>query len=58
MLKDLSLSQTAAAASGTATPLGKEAERLYQVFNDLGYGETDFSAIINLLREKSQVTDR
>jgi 3-hydroxyisobutyrate dehydrogenase len=54
MLKDLSLSQAAATATGATTPLGKEAERLYQVFNDLGHGETDFSGIIKLLREKPQ----
>jgi 3-hydroxyisobutyrate dehydrogenase len=57
MLKDLSLSQAAATASGATTPLGKEAERLYQVFNDLGYGGADFSAIINLLRDKSRAPD-
>jgi 3-hydroxyisobutyrate dehydrogenase len=53
MLKDLKLAQEAAAASGAATALGSEAERLYQSFNDLGHGDMDFSAIINFLREKS-----
>ncbi|MDB5524763.1 MAG: 3-hydroxyisobutyrate dehydrogenase [Rhizobium sp.] len=53
MLKDLKLSQEAALACGAVTPLGHEAERLYQQFNDHGQGQTDFSAIINLLREKS-----
>ncbi|KQS90876.1 MULTISPECIES: 3-hydroxyisobutyrate dehydrogenase [unclassified Rhizobium] len=53
MLKDLKLSQEAAAASGATTPLGAKAAELYQMFNDIGHADTDFSGIINLLREKS-----
>jgi len=53
MLKDLKLSQEAADASGAMTPLGAKATELYQLFNDLGNAEKDFSGIINLLREKS-----
>jgi 3-hydroxyisobutyrate dehydrogenase len=53
MLKDLKLSQEAAAVSGATTPLGAKAAELYQRFNDLGHADTDFSGIINLLREKS-----
>ncbi|WP_438750243.1 3-hydroxyisobutyrate dehydrogenase [Pararhizobium sp. O133] len=53
MLKDLKLSQEAAATSGATTPLGAKAAELYQMFNDLGHADTDFSGIIHLLREKS-----
>ncbi len=53
MLKDLTLSQQAAAATGAMTPLGAKAAELYQLFNDLGNADKDFSGIINLLREKS-----
>jgi len=51
MLKDLHLSQEAAAASGAATPLGAEATRLYQRFADGGQASVDFSGIIRMLRE-------
>lgn len=50
MLKDLRLSQEAALASGATTPLGAEAAQLYGLFEKLGHGGEDFSAIINLLR--------
>ena len=53
MLKDLKLSQEAAAATGATTPLGAKATELYQLFNELGNADKDFSGIINLLREKS-----
>jgi 3-hydroxyisobutyrate dehydrogenase len=53
MLKDLTLSQQAAAATGAMTPLGAKAAELYQQFNELGNADKDFSGIINLLREKS-----
>ncbi len=53
MLKDLKLSQEAASVSGATTPLGAKAAELYQMFNDLGHADTDFSGIINLLREKT-----
>ncbi|KAK0351215.1 hypothetical protein LTR94_025855, partial [Friedmanniomyces endolithicus] len=38
MLKDLKLAQEAAARSGASTPLGAQAEALYQLFDGLGYG--------------------
>jgi 3-hydroxyisobutyrate dehydrogenase len=44
MLKDVQLSQAAAAASGAATPLGAHAARLYQAMVDAGGGGRDFSA--------------
>jgi len=50
MLKDLHLSQEAAAAAGAATPLGAEATRLYQQFADAGQASVDFSGIIRMLR--------
>ena len=49
MLKDLSLSQQAAAETGAATPLGAHAEALYRQFNDEGGAAQDFSAIIRYL---------
>ena len=50
MLKDLKLSQEAASTSGAATPLGAQAAQLYALFNQLGHGGDDFSAIIAMLR--------
>jgi 3-hydroxyisobutyrate dehydrogenase len=52
MLKDLELAQDAAAKSGASTPLGAQAEALFQLFNGLGYGGRDFSGILQLLRGK------
>src|SRR5262245_59669315 len=49
MLKDLALSQQAAAETGAATPLGAHAEMLYRRFNDEGGAAQDFSAIIRYL---------
>jgi 3-hydroxyisobutyrate dehydrogenase len=51
MLKDLTLSQEAAAASGTATRLGSHAAELYKAFVDAGNAGVDFSGIINAIRE-------
>jgi 3-hydroxyisobutyrate dehydrogenase len=53
MLKDMRLSQEAAAAAGAATPLGAEATQLYALHNAWGEGGADFSAIINLIRGKA-----
>ncbi|HWL18232.1 MAG TPA: 3-hydroxyisobutyrate dehydrogenase [Bradyrhizobium sp.] len=50
MLKDLKLAQEAALASGASTPLGAEAAQLYGLFDKLGHGSEDFSAIIQFLR--------
>jgi 3-hydroxyisobutyrate dehydrogenase len=55
MLKDLKLAQEAALAAGAATPLGAEAAQLYALFDKLGHGESDFSAIITLLRGTLEV---
>ncbi|WP_342360975.1 3-hydroxyisobutyrate dehydrogenase [Terrarubrum flagellatum] len=50
MLKDLKLSQEAAAASGATTPMGALAAQIYALHNAWGEGGADFSGIINLVR--------
>lgn len=50
MLKDLRLAQGAAASVGASTPLAAQAQALYALFDRLGYGEKDFSALLQLLR--------
>jgi 3-hydroxyisobutyrate dehydrogenase len=50
MLKDLKLAQEASARAGAATPLGATAEGLYALFDRLGGGGKDFSAILEMLR--------
>jgi 3-hydroxyisobutyrate dehydrogenase len=52
MLKDLKLAQAAAAGCGATTPLGAQAEALYALFDGLGYGRKDFSAVLQLMRGK------
>jgi 3-hydroxyisobutyrate dehydrogenase len=49
MLKDLKLAQQAAQAAGAATPLGAEAQALYQMLANAGLGAKDFSAIFRLI---------
>jgi 3-hydroxyisobutyrate dehydrogenase len=53
MLKDLALSQDAAAAFGTDTELGRHARAIYQRFADAGHASEDFSAIITDIRDRS-----
>ncbi|MFY7777997.1 MAG: 3-hydroxyisobutyrate dehydrogenase [Elstera sp.] len=50
MLKDLILSQDAAASAGATTPLGAAATRLYAAMVDAEQGGVDFSGIVNRLR--------
>ncbi|MBK1659902.1 3-hydroxyisobutyrate dehydrogenase [Paracraurococcus ruber] len=50
MLKDLGLSQDAAATAGAETPLGAQALALYRRFVEAGNAEVDFSGIIRMLR--------
>ncbi len=50
MLKDLKLAQEAAAKAGAATPMGAQAEALYALFERLGHGGKDFSAVLQLMR--------
>jgi 3-hydroxyisobutyrate dehydrogenase len=51
MLKDLLLSQEAAAGVGAVTPMGAAATGHYQRFVAEGSGEVDFSGIIAFLRD-------
>lgn len=53
MLKDLKLAQDAAAKAGASTPLAAQAEALYALFNNLGNGQRDFSAMLEMLRGKT-----
>jgi 3-hydroxyisobutyrate dehydrogenase len=49
MLKDLKLAMEAAQQAGAYTPMGGEAEELYQRFVDRGGGSKDFSGIIKMI---------
>jgi 3-hydroxyisobutyrate dehydrogenase len=51
MLKDLNLSQAAAAAAGAETPMGATARAVYEQFVQAGGGDVDFSAVIGMLRK-------
>ncbi len=50
MLKDLQLSQDAAAESGARTALGAHAAEIFRRFVEGGSGGTDFSGIIEAIR--------
>ncbi len=50
MSKDLKLAQEAAAKAGAATPMGAQAQALYALFEGQGYGQKDFSAVLQLMR--------
>jgi len=54
MLKDLGLSQQAAAEVGAATPLGAAATALYEEFVGAGGRGRDFSAMLPWLRERAR----
>ena len=49
MLKDLKLAMAAAKEAGAYTPMGGEAEELYQRFFDRGGANKDFSGIIKMI---------
>jgi len=49
MLKDLKLAMEAAKEAGAYTPMGGEAEELYQRFIDRGGANKDFSALIKMI---------
>jgi 3-hydroxyisobutyrate dehydrogenase len=51
MLKDLKLAHDASRAAGVKTPLGGHAAAIYELFQRHGQGASDFSAIINFIRE-------
>jgi 3-hydroxyisobutyrate dehydrogenase len=55
MLKDLKLAMDAAKDSGAYTPMGGEAEELYQRFVDRGGGNKDFSGIIKMIDDSWKV---
>jgi len=57
MLKDLKLAMEAAQAAGAYTPMGAEAEELYQRFVNLGGGHKDFSAIIKMIDDSWKKPD-
>lgn len=52
MLKDLLLSQSAADSAKQTTELGKAATILYQYFVDQGFGDMDFSGIIQMIEKQ------
>ena len=49
MLKDLKLAMEAAQEAGAYTPMGGEAQELYERFVNLGGGTKDFSGIIKMI---------
>jgi len=51
MTKDLGLSQLAAAQVSAATPLGSLSHQIYRLLCTNGYGNKDFSAVLQFLRE-------
>lgn len=54
MLKDLGLSQQAAASVGAATPMGAHAARLYAQVVEAGEGARDFSVVFPWLAAKTR----
>ena len=58
MLKDLKLAEEAAQSVGAYTPIGGEAEELYQRFVDRGGGNKDFSAIIQMIDDSWKVPEQ
>jgi len=57
MLKDLKLAMQAAKTAGAYTPMGGEAEELYQRFVDRGGGSKDFSGIIKMIDDSWTVPE-
>ena len=57
MLKDLKLAMEAAEEAGAYTPMGGEAEELYQRFVDRGGGNNDFSAIIKMIDDSWKIPE-
>ena len=58
MLKDLKLAMDAAQHAGAYTPMGGEAEELYQRFVNLGGGSKDFSGIIKMIDDSWKATEQ
>ena len=57
MLKDLKLAMEAAQSAGAYTPMGGEAEELYQRFVNRGGGNQDFSGIIKMIDDSWKVAE-
>ena len=57
MLKDLKLAAEAAQSVGAYTPMGAEAEELYQRFVDRGGGSKDFSGLIKMIDDSWKVPE-
>jgi 3-hydroxyisobutyrate dehydrogenase len=57
MLKDLKLAADAARSVGAYTPMGGEAEELFQRFVDRGGGDKDFSGIIKMIDDSWKVPE-
>ncbi|MDE2007423.1 MAG: 3-hydroxyisobutyrate dehydrogenase [Rhodospirillales bacterium] len=57
MLKDVKLAQAAAEATGSPTPLGTHATRLYQKVVDAGDGTRDFSVVFRWLAAQARGTE-
>ena len=57
MLKDLKLAMDAAQSAGAYTPMGSEAEELFQRFVDRGGGGKDFSGIIKMIDDSWKVPE-
>ena len=55
MLKDLKLAMDAAKQAGAYTPMGGEAEELFQRFVDRGGGNKDFSGIIKMIDDSWKI---
>lgn len=51
MCKDLGLALETAAQSGSNTPMGKQAQELYNAHQEAGNGKMDFSSILNVLKK-------
>ncbi|MGI8704226.1 MAG: 3-hydroxyisobutyrate dehydrogenase [Sphingomicrobium sp.] len=57
MLKDLKLAAEAADQAGAYTPMGGEAEEIYERFVDRGGGNKDFSGIIKMIDDSWEAPD-
>jgi len=51
MSKDLGLSQELASQSKSSTPMGSLATQLYQIHQNSGHGQMDFSSILKLMQK-------
>jgi 3-hydroxyisobutyrate dehydrogenase len=54
MLKDLKLAREAADAVAVKTAIGAHAAEIYEQFAKAGHSASDFSGIINFVREASK----